>query len=72
MHYTVILFFKGAYFKYFIQYCFICLPSDYTVSEDAEIELRTVPTLAIAVRRANHSARSHPLDCNTVTNLFCV
>ncbi len=31
------------------------------VSEDARIELRTVATLAMAVRRSNHSARSpHP------------
>jgi hypothetical protein len=28
--------------KYFIQHCFICLPSDFTVSEDAGIEPRTV------------------------------
>ncbi len=34
------------------------------MSEDAEIEPRTVPTTALAVRRSNHSyidsARSHP------------
>jgi hypothetical protein len=41
---------------------FICLPSDSTVSEDAGIEPRTVATLAMAVRRTNHSARSHPLE----------
>ncbi len=32
----------------------------HTVSEDAGIEPRTVATLALAVRRANNSARSHP------------
>jgi hypothetical protein len=35
--------------KYFIQYCFICRPSESTVSEDAGIEPRTY-----------HSAKSHP------------
>jgi hypothetical protein len=39
---------------YCIQHCFICRPSDSTVSEDAVIEPRTVPTLALAVRRSNH------------------
>jgi hypothetical protein len=45
---------------YCIQHCFICRPSDSTVSEDAEIEPRTVATSAFAVRRSNNSARSHP------------
>jgi len=39
---------------YCIQQCFICRPSDSTVSEDAVIEPRTVATLALAVRRCNH------------------
>ncbi len=30
------------------------------MSGDAEIEPRAVATLALAVRRSNHSARSHP------------
>ena len=34
----------------FIQHCFICRPSNFTVSEDAGIEPRTVATLALAVR----------------------
>jgi hypothetical protein len=54
---------KGGYvfdFSGFIQHCFICHPSDSTVSEDAGIKLRTVATLAVAVRRSNHSVRSHP------------
>jgi hypothetical protein len=45
---------------YDIQHCFICRPSDSTVSEDAGIEHRTVATTALAVRRPNHSARYHP------------
>ncbi len=45
---------------YFIQHCFICRPSDSDVSEDAGIEPRTVATSALAVRRSNHSATSHP------------
>jgi hypothetical protein len=47
-------------FYIFIQNCFICRPSDSTVSEDAGIEQRTVATSALAVRRSNHSTRSHP------------
>jgi hypothetical protein len=43
-------------FMYDIQQCFICRPSDSTVSEDAEIEARTVATTALTVRRSNHSA----------------
>jgi hypothetical protein len=57
---------KDDFFVIFfsIQYIFfntgvIGLPSDYTVSEDPGIEPRTVATLALAVRRSNHSARSH-------------
>jgi len=48
------------FFRYFIQHCFICRPSDSTVSEDAGIEPRTVANTALAVRRSNHSAKSHP------------
>ncbi len=48
-------------FIYDIQHCFICRPSDSTVLEDAGIELWTVAITALAVRRSNHSARSHPL-----------
>jgi hypothetical protein len=36
------------------------LNSNSTVSEDAGIVLKTVATSALAVRRSNHSARSHP------------
>ncbi len=43
-------------FMYDIQQCFICRPSDSTVSEDAEIEPTTVATTALTVRRSNHSA----------------
>ncbi len=54
---------KGDYldfFMYNIQHCFICRPSDSTVSDDAGIGPRIVATTALAVRRSNHSARSHP------------
>ncbi len=47
-------------FKYDIQHCLICRPSDSTVPTDAGIELGTVATAALAVRRPNHSARSYP------------
>ncbi len=30
------------------------------MSEDAGLEPRTVATMALPVRRSNHSARSHP------------
>ncbi len=39
---------------YCIQHCVICRPSDFTVSEDAGIERRTVANSALAVRRSNH------------------
>jgi hypothetical protein len=52
--------FSWFYVRYLIQHCFICCRSDSTVSEDALIELRTLATLALAVRRSNHSASSHP------------
>ncbi len=45
---------------YDIQQCFICRPSDSTVSEDAGIEPRTVATTALAVKRSDQSARAHP------------
>ncbi len=42
------------YSMYCIQHCFICRPSDSTVSEDAGIEPRTVATSELTVRRSNH------------------
>jgi hypothetical protein len=54
--------FNFYFFQYFIQHCFA--PPDSTVSEDAGIEPRTVATSALAVRRSNRSARSHPVDEN--------
>ncbi len=56
-----------GFLMYFIQRCFTCHPSDSTVSEDAGIELRTVATLILAVRRfdSDHSARSHPLSARS-------
>ncbi len=50
----------AIFIVYAIQHCFTCRPSDSTVSADAGIEPRTVVTSALAVRRFNHSARSHP------------
>ncbi len=44
----------------FTQHCFICRPSDFTVSEDAGIDPRTVATSVSAIRRSSHSATSHP------------
>ncbi len=48
-------------FLYFIRHCFICRPSDSTVSEDAGIEHRTVAILSLTFRRSKHSARSRPV-----------
>jgi hypothetical protein len=42
-------------FEYFIQHCFICRPSDFTVSEVARIEPMTIP---MAVRCSNDTATS--------------
>jgi hypothetical protein len=55
-----IVFLNMFFSVYCIQHCFICRPSDSNVSEDAGIEPRTVATSALAVRRSNHQARSHP------------
>jgi hypothetical protein len=46
------------YFQYFIQYCFICCPSDSTVSEDAGIE----PKKAVPLRHWLSDALSTQLD----------
>jgi hypothetical protein len=47
----------------YIQHCFICRLSDSTVSEDAEIDPRTVATLALTVGRSNDKILSNtPLD----------
>jgi hypothetical protein len=57
------IFFWGIFlffFSYCIQHCFICRPSDSTVPTDAGIEPRTAAIGALAVRRSNHLARSHP------------
>ncbi len=48
----------------------------FIVLENAGIEPRTVATLALAVRRSNHSAKSHPLlgylscDCHFKVDLI--
>jgi hypothetical protein len=56
----ILEFFRFFFSVYCIQHCFICRPADFLVSEDAEIEARTVATSALAVRRSNHLARSNP------------
>ncbi len=56
-------FLKGEFFvlkKLCFQHCFICRLSDSSVSEDVGTELKTALTLALAVRRSYHSAKSHP------------
>ena len=42
------------YFMNIIQHCFICRPSDSTVSADAGFESRAIAKLALAARRSNH------------------
>ncbi len=49
-----LLSFKPLKVSYYIQHCFICRPSNFTVPTDAGIEPRTVATGALAVRRSNH------------------
>ncbi len=44
---------------HFIQHFFLCRPADSTKSEEAGIEPAGA-TLALAVRRADNSAWSHP------------
>ncbi len=39
--------FSWIFFMYFIQHCFVCCPSDFTLSEDAGIEPRAVATSAL-------------------------
>ncbi len=58
---ALVIKFNGRFFDFlFLQHCFIYLPSDSTVTEDAGIEPRTVATLALTARCTNHLARSHP------------
>jgi hypothetical protein len=52
-HQTTIIFLNFLC-MYFIQYCFVCRPSDSTVSKDAGLEPRTVATSAMALRRSSH------------------
>jgi hypothetical protein len=60
---------------YIVQHCFICRPSDSTVSEDAGIQPRTVATLALAVRRSTVSTRLdliHSLKTETIKDVYYV
>jgi hypothetical protein len=54
-HFTDISIEDLDFFLYFIQQCFICCPTDSTVSEDAGIEPRTAATLTLTAKRSNHS-----------------
>jgi len=45
-------------------------PSDFTLSEDAGIDLRTVAITALTVRRSNHSARSHTFYASVTDSYF--
>ncbi len=45
-------------FMYVLQHCFICRPSNSTVSEDGGTEPKAVATV-ITARRFNQSAKSH-------------
>jgi hypothetical protein len=61
---------KGEFLKVFLSTLFSTASSaarfsDSTVSEDAGIEPRPVATTESAVRRCNHSARSHPLSARS-------
>jgi hypothetical protein len=42
---------KIEIFRVFIQHCFICRPSDSTVSDDAGIKPRTVATSTLAFQK---------------------
>jgi hypothetical protein len=55
--------FKVGFFSFSASFNFVSsgVPSDSTVSEDADNESKTVATSALAVRRSNYSARSPPL-----------
>ncbi len=61
---------NGGFFSVLSSTLLLLTPSDSAVSEDAGIEPRTVATSALAVRRSNHSARSHPHYNVIQLNLF--
>ncbi len=68
-------FFKGgggldffSFFRYVYQHCFICRPSDSTVSKDTGNEPRTVATLALTARRTN--PRLDTIHINSIRCLF--
>ncbi len=70
-----------CFFMYDIQHCFICRPSNSTVSEDAVIERRIVATLALTARRSNQSAISYPQlgqisyslgQISSTSRLYCI
>ncbi len=70
---TLRQFLKVGFFGFFIfviQHCFICRPSDSTVSDDDGIEPRTVATLALIARRSTLSknVNNFPVPSRDVTN----
>jgi hypothetical protein len=46
-----------------IQHCIVCHPTDSPEPENDEMKPRTVAVFALAVRRNNHSVRSHSQKC---------
>ncbi len=72
-HNEIIL--KGDFWFFYALYSILFnLPtsqvSNFTVSEDAGIEPRTVATTALTVRRSNHSAKSHPETSIFTSDIF--
>jgi hypothetical protein len=63
---------------YVIQHCFVCRPSESTLSEDAGIEPRTVVTLAMTAKCSSHTrldriqflARSQPHNARFIQNII--
>ncbi len=62
----------AKFLDFFFQHCFICHPSDSTVSEDDGVEPSTAATLTLAVKRSNHSARSNqPPSIRPILKVGC-
>jgi hypothetical protein len=57
---------------YVIKHGFICRPSDFTVSEDAGIEPKTVATLALTTKNAltTRLDHSHKIKNRRFTNVY--
>ncbi len=59
MRYTLCAHCMFLYKDNLIQHCFVCRPTDTPEPENDGMEPRTVSVYALAVRRNNHSVRSH-------------